>query len=231
MRSSWSSFSIYFRESRGHRRKTEYLRLCSWSENTPPLEWLCAVLKTSDFFGVESGVKCAIYHLEDHPDLGPALRYKLASDYGIERWAKRAFYEMMSGSMLEITESDDVLLGWKAYRALVRAQAEVAQHRLTLALFPPDVVHSGVCYSENYCTKCWSDNWVGMSGGLGTLLKDELSGLEVHDALADMPVPGMTEECRLLTITSIQDTPSAKSLLRKEEDIIDKAVEALIKEW
>ncbi|KAJ7663586.1 hypothetical protein B0H17DRAFT_1211601 [Mycena rosella] len=92
-----------------------------WTKDTPALKRLCAVLKTCDFFGAESGTQYAIHHLEDHPDLGPALRYRLASDYSIERWAKRAFYELMSGSMLEISEADDVLLGWDAYRALTHS--------------------------------------------------------------------------------------------------------------
>ncbi|KAJ7484508.1 hypothetical protein FB451DRAFT_1169557 [Mycena latifolia] len=187
--------------------------------------------RTCDFFGVESGMKYAIHHLEDHPDLGPALRYKLASDFGIERWAKRAFYELMSESILEISNTDEVLLGWPAYRALVRTHAEVAHHRLTLALFPPEVVHANFCYDNQYCANHWAENWVGMSGVVGTLLKDELSGAEMHDALSGMQVPGMTGECCLLTITSIQDTPAAKSLLRKEEEYIDNAVEALIKDW
>ncbi|KAJ6600117.1 hypothetical protein B0H10DRAFT_1824948 [Mycena sp. CBHHK59/15] len=202
-----------------------------WTNDTPALDRLCAVLKTCDFFGVESGTQYSIHHLEDHSELGPALRYKLASDYHIKRWAKRAFYELMSGSILEISETDEEYLGWGAYRALVRTHAEVAHHRLTLALFPPNVVHANFCYDNEYCTNCWAQNWVGMSGGLGNLLKDEISGAEVHDALSDMPVPGMTGECRLLTITSIQDTPAGKSLLRKEEEYMDKVVEALVKEW
>ncbi|KAJ7705164.1 hypothetical protein B0H14DRAFT_2647406 [Mycena olivaceomarginata] len=128
-----------------------------------------------------SGVEYAIHHLKDHPELGAALWYRLASNYGIDRWAKRAYYELMSGSMLEVTSEDELLLCWDAYRSLVRAHDEV--------------------------TQCWVDNWMGMFGGVGNLLKDGLTGLEMHDALGDMDVSGMTGECRLLTITSIQDTP------------------------
>ncbi|KAJ7088974.1 hypothetical protein C8R44DRAFT_892596 [Mycena epipterygia] len=207
------------------------LNILPWTDETPELARLCAILKTCDFFGVESGMQYAIHHLEDHPELGPALRYKLASDFGIQRWAKRAFYELMSESILEISEVDEIHLGWAAYRALVRTHAEVARHRLTLALFPPDAVHANFCYDNEYCGSRWAENWVGMSGGLGTLLKDELSGAEMHDALVEMKVPGMTGECRLLTITSIQDTAAAKSLLRKEDDYVDKAVAALIRDW
>ncbi|KAJ6530482.1 hypothetical protein DFH09DRAFT_1093529 [Mycena vulgaris] len=202
-----------------------------WTEDTPDLQRLCAVLKTCDFFGVDSGTKYATFYLENHPDLGPALRYRLARDYDIKPWAKTAFYELMSGSVLEISEADDEVLGWDAYRMLVRTQATVTQYRLTLALFPPDTVHASFCYDQEYCGKSWADNWVGMAGGLGTLLRDELSGSEMHDALVDMQVPGMTGECRLLTITSIQDSPTKKSLLRKEEEFIDAAVEALIRMW
>ncbi|KAJ7435710.1 hypothetical protein B0H11DRAFT_2113107, partial [Mycena galericulata] len=192
--------------------------LLPWTSDTPPLERLCALLKTCDFFGAESGVRYATHHLEDHPDLGPALRYRLASDYHIDQWAKQAFYELMSGSILEISVTDEKLLGWSAYRTLVRTHAKVAQYRLGLAFFPPMQIYS------------WAKNWVGISGGLGTLLKDEISGSDLHDALHEMVVPGMNEECRVLTVTSIQDTPDGKSLL-KEEEYIDNAVEALIKQW
>ncbi|KAJ7487741.1 hypothetical protein B0H11DRAFT_2014598 [Mycena galericulata] len=205
--------------------------LLPWTSDTPPLERLCALLKTCDFFGAESGVRYATHHLEDHPDLGPALRYRLTSDYHIDRWAKQAFYELMSGSILEISVTDEDLLGWSAYRTLVRTHAKVAQYRLGLAFFPPDSVHANSCYDNRYCGESWAKNWVGISGGLGTLLKDEISGSDLHDALHEMVVPGMNEECRVLTVTSIQDTPDGKSLLKKEEEYIDNAVEALIKQW
>ncbi|KAF8144679.1 hypothetical protein K438DRAFT_1992602 [Mycena galopus ATCC 62051] len=202
-----------------------------WAKDTPALERLCALMKTCDFFAVESGMQYATHHLEDHPDLGPALRYRLASCYDITHWAKRAFYELMSTSILEISEADEESLGWAAYRTLVRTHAQVSQYRLTLAFFPPDVVHGTICYDNTYCGTRWAETWVGLSGGLGTLLRDELSCAEMHDALVEMEVPGMTRECRLLTITSIQDTPSVKSRLRKEEEYIDKAVEDLIRQW
>ncbi|KAJ7632048.1 hypothetical protein B0H17DRAFT_961965 [Mycena rosella] len=139
-------------------------------EDTPALGRLCALLKTCDFFGAESGTRYAIHHLEDHPELGPALRYELAEKYHIDRWAVRAFFELMSESILELSEADEKCLGWVAYRSLVRTHATVAQYRLGLALFPPDAVHCHFCYDNNYCGNSWAKNWVGISGGLGTLL-------------------------------------------------------------
>ncbi|KAJ7881866.1 hypothetical protein B0H13DRAFT_2344972 [Mycena leptocephala] len=94
----------------------------------------------------------------------------------------------------------------------------------TLAL----ILSTESCYNKDYCERRWGDNWVGLSGGLGPLLVDELSGAELHDSLAKMEVSGMTEECRLLTI---QDTPSVKSRLRKKEELVDTAVEDLIRQW
>ncbi|KAJ7793151.1 hypothetical protein B0H14DRAFT_3159805 [Mycena olivaceomarginata] len=194
------------------------LQSAKWTKDPPALERLCALMKTCDFFAVESGMQYTTHHLEDHPDLGPALRYRLASCYDITHWAKRAFYELMLMSILEISEANEESLGWAAYRALVRTHAQVSDYRLTLALFPPDVVHATICYDNTFCGTYWAETWVGLSGGL-----------EMHDALVEMAVPGMTRECRLLTITSIQDTPSVKSRLRKEEEYIDKAVDDLIR--
>ncbi|KAJ7700202.1 hypothetical protein B0H16DRAFT_1705705 [Mycena metata] len=202
-----------------------------WTKDSPGLDRLCALLKTCDFYAVESGMEYATHHLENHPDLRAALRYQLASTYHIARWAHRAFREMMSASILDLSLQEEAWLGWDAYRVLVRTHAQVAKYRLTLAFFPPDVVHAHFCYDKAYCQSRWEANWVGLTGGLGTLLMDEVSGAEMHDGLSEMEVPGMTGECRLLTITSIQDTPSEKSLLRKEEQLVETAVEALIKTW
>ncbi|KAJ7714867.1 hypothetical protein B0H16DRAFT_1898951 [Mycena metata] len=174
-----------------------------WTKDSPSLDRLCALLKTCDFYAVESGMEYATHHLENHPDLRAALRYQLASTYHIARWAHRAFREMMSASILDLSLQEEAWLGWDAYRVLVRTHAQSR----------------------------WEANWVGLTGGLGTLLMDEVSGAEMHDGLSEMEVPGMTGECRLLTITSIQDTPSEKSLLRKEEQLVETAVEALIKTW
>ncbi|KAJ7878201.1 hypothetical protein B0H13DRAFT_2346745 [Mycena leptocephala] len=163
-----------------------------WTKDTPNLERLCALLKTCEFFAVESGTQYAVHYLDNHPNLGPALRYKLASAYNIPRWARRAFREMMSGSILELSEVEEMLLGWPAYRTLVRTHAEVAHYRLTLALFPPDVIHADFCYNKDYCERRWGDNWVGLSGGLGPLLVDELSGAVSRQALG-RPGCGGTE--------------------------------------
>ncbi|KAJ7787796.1 hypothetical protein B0H14DRAFT_2629002 [Mycena olivaceomarginata] len=48
-----------------------------WTKDPPALERL-----------FESGMQYTTHHLEDHPDLGPALRYRLASCYDITHWAK-----------------------------------------------------------------------------------------------------------------------------------------------
>ncbi|KAJ7485617.1 hypothetical protein FB451DRAFT_1392350 [Mycena latifolia] len=162
-----------------------------WSLEAPALDRLCALLKTCDFFGVESGTRYAVHHLDYHPDLGPALRFQLAREYHIDHWAKQAFYELMSVSILEVSREDEKAIGSEAYRALVRTHAEVRQHRLELAFFPPEPVHALGCYDKDYCGDSWMKNWVGISGGLGSLLKDEMSGLEMLDALSRMPdVPG-----------------------------------------
>jgi hypothetical protein len=39
----------------------------------------------------------------------------------------------------------------------------------------------------------------------------------MHDALNDMTVLGMRDECQILAITSLQDSPTGTSLFKKEE--------------
>ncbi|KAJ7757363.1 hypothetical protein DFH07DRAFT_958724 [Mycena maculata] len=199
-----------------------------WTAKTPPLEDLCAVLKTCHFFAVEAGIDYAIHHLQDHAKLDAALRFKLGCDYHLPDWIKQAFDELMTVSIDKLTPEDENLLGWAAYRALARAQAEVWDHRATLAVCPPDVLHSNWCNNPGYCTSEWEKSWVSLSGVLGALIKEELPGSEIHDKLETYSGGGMTRDCHRRTCNSLKETAEAKSRLKKEEDIIDNAVEALI---
>ncbi|KAJ7716030.1 hypothetical protein B0H14DRAFT_3522436 [Mycena olivaceomarginata] len=202
-----------------------------WSQDSPPLERLCALLKTCDFFAVESGIRYAVHYLEHHVDLGSARRYRLARDYNIRHWTKIAFEELMAQSVLTLAEEDEQDLGWNAYRILVRTQAEVMQHKLCLAFFPVQPVHAPNCYSNQYCGRSWEEQWVAASGPLGSLLRDQLSGKELHDKLHDLSIPGMEPECRRMTVRIMQETPTEKSLLKAEENYIEDAVQELISQW
>ncbi|KAJ7261038.1 hypothetical protein C8J57DRAFT_1232598 [Mycena rebaudengoi] len=181
-----------------------------WTDETRPLLGLTAVLRLSHFFDAASGVKYAVHHLENHPLLVPALRFRLAQNFDVTHWIEHAFEELMSHSILDLTESDEDLIDHRAYRALVRAHTE-----LTL------------------CERCWNEVWMDSTGMLGALLRDEMSGAELHDMLPELDVPGMTGECRIRTVASIQDRPADGEVPErpsqlKEDRIIADAIAALM---
>ncbi|KAJ6495893.1 hypothetical protein DFH09DRAFT_1337223 [Mycena vulgaris] len=124
-----------------------------WTLDVPPLTDLCAVLKTSDFFGAESGVEYAKHYLENHPKLDPPLRFKLGCDYQITNWIRQAFDDLMTVPITELTAEDEALLGWEVYRLLARTQAAVTDHRVTLAVCPPAPTHVAWCYNKEYCAE------------------------------------------------------------------------------
>ncbi|KAJ7871827.1 hypothetical protein B0H14DRAFT_3567993, partial [Mycena olivaceomarginata] len=100
-------------------------------------------------------------------------------------WAKIAFEELMAQSVLTLAEEDEQDLGWNAYRILP--------------------VHAPNCYSNQYCGRSWEEQWVAASGPLGSLLRDQLSGKELHDKLHDLSIPGMEPECWRMTVRIMQE--------------------------
>ncbi|KAJ7442284.1 hypothetical protein FB451DRAFT_112571 [Mycena latifolia] len=200
-----------------------------WSPDVPRLEDLCAVLKTSDFFGCETGVEYAIHHLQNHGELGPPLRFRMGCDYHIASWVTQAFDELMTIPINDVSAEDEQILGWEAYRALAKAQAQVLDHRMSLAVCPPAASHVSWCFNHAYCAAQWENSWMSMSGVLGDLIKYELPGAVIHDKLGDYPTGAMTGDCHALTCSKVKEGVGRKSDLKKEEDIIDKALEALIK--
>ncbi|KAJ7443603.1 hypothetical protein B0H11DRAFT_2250519 [Mycena galericulata] len=201
-----------------------------WSPNVPKIEDLCAILKTSHFFGADTGIEYALFHLQDHKDLGAALRFSLGCNYHHKSWMAEAFDELMTIPITDFTPEDEALIGWQAYRALAIAQAKVSDHRTTLAVFPPEANHANSCNTRAYCTKEWEKAWTSESGVLGALLKEELPGSEIHDKLETYSVGGLNAECHERTCRlNVKETPERKSSLKREEEIIDEALKGLLK--
>jgi hypothetical protein len=194
------------------------------------LDDLCAILKTSHFFVVQTGIDYAIYHLDQHEKLGPARRFRMGCDYHIPSWVTRAFDELVTIPIMDVSTEDQERLGWETLWAVARAQAAITDHRVTLAVCPPEPIHESQCYNIYHCTSEWEKAWTSQTGILGKLLKEELPGREIHDDLDVFSAGSMTGECRILTCASLQDGPGRKSILKKEEDIIDDAIAGLVKQ-
>ncbi|KAJ7748446.1 hypothetical protein B0H14DRAFT_3604128 [Mycena olivaceomarginata] len=91
------------------------------------------------------------------------------------------------------------------------------------------VNHCNWCSDHAYCQLQWNKMWTSVSGVLGALIKDELAGSVVLDQLEGYPVDGMNLECQRRTCDGLKDTVDKKSILKREEDIIDAAARELMK--
>ncbi|KAJ6592417.1 hypothetical protein B0H19DRAFT_1245294 [Mycena capillaripes] len=209
----------------------EFIFLQGWSSDDPDLETACALLKLSHFFAVDAGFKFARRHLDNREELGPVLRLKMGFDYQIKAWIAKGFDELMAVPITEITLEEEALMGWAAYRALARAQAEVLDYRLTLALKPPTPNHCNWCSNHTCCANEWEKMWMSPSGVLGALIKDELAGSEILDNLNTYPVGTMNVECHRRTCEGLEGTTESPSILKGEETLIDNAITQLMKQY
>lgn len=210
-------------------------QITSWSTDRPSITSLCSVLKLSTFYLIDSGRDYSIYHLSSHPELQASLRLHLACQFNIEVWVGIAFRELMSVSILNITDKDRDLIGSEAYHILVMTHAQVDLHRARLAFGPPKAVHASDCVDEPDCSKTWYQAWWGTHDRRGILTallhpSSQVPGRVIDAALTGLQVDwGMSNACRLLTISSIQGTTEKPGKLRMEEDYITKAVNSLVK--
>ncbi|KAJ6502954.1 hypothetical protein C8R47DRAFT_1252012 [Mycena vitilis] len=200
-----------------------------WSAQVPPLDNICAILRTCHFFAVETGVDYAIHHLENHPELGAALRFRMGRDYHIASWITQGFDDLMCIPINKLSLQDETLLGWDTLWTLAKTQAAVLDHRLNLAICPPAPTHVSWCHNEYFCTTEWEKAWVSRTGILGMLLREELPGSVIHDALDITSAGAMTGECRILTCNKIREAEGRMNDLKKEEYIIDDALAGLAK--
>ncbi|KAJ7719195.1 hypothetical protein B0H16DRAFT_1700344 [Mycena metata] len=207
----------------------DFMYLQGWSPASPDVEKACAILKLSHFLVVETGMEYARFHLDNNDILCPVRRLDLGFNYFIADWVTKAFDELMSVPINEISTEDEGTIGWEAYRALAKAQAKVLDARLNLALRVPDVNHGNFCNTMAYCRSEWTKMWTGTDRVLGALIKEELSGAEILEQLATYPTRGMTIDCHRRTCEGLQDTPDKLSIFREEEVLIDEAVQDLMR--
>ncbi|KAJ7241254.1 hypothetical protein C8J57DRAFT_1085128, partial [Mycena rebaudengoi] len=197
------------------------------------IEDLCTLLKTCHFFEVQNGLEYAVFCLEKYGDLGqfkPALQFRLGCDYSITNWVSNAFDELVSIPVNNISSEDTALLGGEAFAVLAKTQAQIMDHRLTLAITPPEVSHALGCYNHYRCQSQWEDAWTSIPCGVaGWLLRDELSGAEILEKLNSFSAGTMMGECLRSTCDSVQEKPDKKSMLKKEEEMIDKALAGLLR--
>lgn len=190
-------------------------------------------MRLSHFFDVPSGTAFTTHHLSGHKSLTASMRLYLAVTYDVDDWVAIAFKELMKKSILDITENDEQLLGRFAYRLLIRTHAQVQQHRTNLAFRAPAVTHASHCsdaYQHRRCAQLWEEAWFGKKGTPGmvaALLDQCLPGAALYAVLDKFQVPGMYEACRMLTLTSLQDTAEKTSPMKKEDVLISAAIQKI----
>ncbi|KAJ7302672.1 hypothetical protein DFH08DRAFT_826417 [Mycena albidolilacea] len=134
------------------------------------------VFDTQGHFFVQMGIDYATHHLDQQEKFGPALQFRMGYDCHILSQVTWAFDELMTIPIMDISTEDQERLGWETLWAVARAQAAITDHRVTLAVCLPELIHESQCYSIYHCTSEWEKAWTSQTGILGKLLKEELLG-------------------------------------------------------
>ncbi|KAJ6448113.1 hypothetical protein C8R45DRAFT_948170 [Mycena sanguinolenta] len=158
----------------------------------------------------------------------PACSSALGFNYGFDSWIKMAFDELMLVPVNNISTEDNAMIGWPAFRALAKAQLQVMDAWLNLAVCVPVVNHCNECYVHSFCQGEWAKMWTSMDGVLGALIKEELPGSQILEKLPTFYCSGMNSECHRRTCDGLKGSVDKLSILREEEELIDKAVEELM---
>ncbi|KAJ7814611.1 hypothetical protein B0H14DRAFT_2849941 [Mycena olivaceomarginata] len=207
----------------------DYMFLQGWSAATPSLETACAILKLSHFLVVERGISYARHYLDNHQDLNTVVHLILGFNYHFVDWITRGFDELMATPVNDISTEDEALMGWPTYCALARAQAEVLDTHLNLAVACiPDVNHCNWCSNHSYCQSEWAKMWTSVNGVLGALMKEELPGSAILQKLPTYDCGRMNYNCHRQTCDGLKDMVDKVSILKEEEGIIDRHVTELM---
>ncbi|KAF8186956.1 hypothetical protein K438DRAFT_1973150 [Mycena galopus ATCC 62051] len=207
----------------------DFMFLQGWSKDEPNIKTACAVLKISHFLAVNKGVGYAKRYLDKNDGLPSVEHLKLGFNYGFADWIKKAFNELMSLPVNDISEEDERIIGRVAYCALAKAQAKVLNARLNLAVCVPDVNHCNWCNNHSYCQLEWTKMWTSMAGVLGALIKEEIPGSQILQKLPTYDRGNMNMDCHRRTCDGLKDTLNKISILREEEGLIDEAVAELMR--
>ncbi|KAJ6452932.1 hypothetical protein C8R45DRAFT_915948 [Mycena sanguinolenta] len=187
-------------------------------------DFLVSVLKLSTFFQIEDGIAHAIqeFKLKGHL-FDAALQFELARRYRVDQWIDPAFRKLMR---LPLTDLDLPLMdriGSVGYFWLVKAKADIEQHRRQFAFNAPPIINDPGCENHAICAVTWIVEW-------GRTIPKVVHHPDVHTSLADLlftlektEITDVCDACRKRTITWIWGTGYATA----EDDIVTQAVTAL----
>ncbi|KAJ6451418.1 hypothetical protein C8R45DRAFT_1113533 [Mycena sanguinolenta] len=188
-----------------------FVYLQEWTDDQPSIETACAILKVSHFLAAPRGIAYAKRCLDMVGSLPAVQHLVLGFNYGFDSWIKMAFDELMLVPVNDISKEDEAMIGWPAFRALAKAQLQVMDTRLNLAVRGE-----------------WAKMWTSMDGVLGALIKEELPGSQILEKLPTLYRGSMNSECHRRTCDGLKGSVDKLSILREEEELIDKAVEELM---
>ncbi|KAJ7024730.1 hypothetical protein C8F04DRAFT_1192140 [Mycena alexandri] len=80
------------------------------------------------------GITYTRHYLDDNSELGPVQRMSLGFNYFFADWITKAFDKLLGVTINNLSEEDEQIMGWPAYRALAKVQAKVLDARLNLVL-------------------------------------------------------------------------------------------------
>lgn len=189
-------------------------------------QWI-GVLAISTKYYITPGVQAALTILRNPSGsirFPPCFKLRLAWQYQVEDWYDECLKDIMCLPPA-VFDCDDLRDLEEPITVLVTEIFEhIRKHRLELIPYVPEPKHTATCLDPGRCARDWS-----LSYSSAMLLfahtRHYYSGREVYDKLRKIEVHTVHESCRTLTLQDIKD----RGVLWKEEDILEKGVEALRK--
>ncbi|KAF8149765.1 hypothetical protein K438DRAFT_1988650 [Mycena galopus ATCC 62051] len=187
-------------------------------------DFLVSVLKLSTFFQIEDGIAHAIqaFELQGHR-FDAALQFELARRYRVDQWIDPAFHKLMKLPLKDLDLPLMDRIGPAGYVWLVKAKAEIEQHRRQFAFNAPPIVNDPGCENQAICAVTWKVEW-------GRTIPKVIHHPDVHTTLPELlfsleetEITDVCDACRKRTVAWIWGTGYATA----EDDIVTRAVTAL----
>jgi hypothetical protein len=186
---------------------------------------LVNILKLSQIYMIDAGSAYAIHHLELQ-QMSPAHHIELSRMFSIHDWVEDPFRRLMDIDLADLTEDDELKLGYKVYRIITKTKEYISKQRKSAAQVAPPLtfLESYECVDHKTCREVWKDGWWKKVSKRLLHPTQPILLREVADYVSGLDFTGMTAVCKAEMVEFIRNNEG----FRAEDTIIQQGIAAVV---
>jgi hypothetical protein len=167
-------------------------------------ERITGALELADRFDSPDVFAWCVRKLRRDVYLSQHEKFEIAYRYELKDWLDLIVEVFIKKRITELSAHQAEFIGWRAYQIIAKAHDYITDLRNRMAVYVPEISHSGKCPDHDRCTRAWECFWFSFASPRILLFQSDGTRLPIRslaEALrAHVPSSEISATCKRLAI-------------------------------